>query len=150
VDLRRLLGVLREEDVGEPGLSPQPGLADLDELLRAVRQTGMDVRLTVDGTPRALPPALDLSAFRVVQEALTNTLKHARATVTSVGISFSPGAVDIEVLDDGVATGSPPGGHGLVGMRERVALYGGELDFGPAPDGGFRLHAQLPVQGDTR
>jgi signal transduction histidine kinase len=110
----------------------------------------MEVRLTVDDAPCTLPPALELSAFRVVQEALTNVLKHARATVASVGISFRHGAVDIEVLDDGVATGTPGGGHGLVGMRERVALYGGELEFGPAPEGGFRLHALLPVQGEAR
>lgn len=149
-DLRRLLGLLREEDAGTDALSPQPGLAGLDALIASVRQAGIDVRLTVEGTPRALPPAVDLSAFRVVQEALTNTLKHARATVASVGVRYDVDAVNIEVTDDGVAdaghaTGGPGSGHGLVGMRERVAVYGGELEFGRGPSGGFRVHALLPV-----
>jgi signal transduction histidine kinase len=115
------------------------------------------VRLTVDGTPRTLPPAVDLSAFRVVQEALTNTLKHARASAASVGVRYGTDAVDIEVIDDGVfgtwgnSDGGETlgGGHGLAGMRERVALYGGELDFGHAPAGGFRVYAVLPVDGES-
>ncbi len=112
------------------------------------------MRLTVDGTPRTLPAAVDLSAFRVVQEALTNTLKHARASAASVGVRYGTDAVDIEVIDDGVpgagGNGGPgAGGHGLAGMRERVALYGGELDFGHAPAGGFRVHALLPVDGES-
>jgi signal transduction histidine kinase len=155
VDLRHLLGVLRGEDTDVRRLAPQPGLADLEELLEAVRRSGIDVRFTVDGTPRALPAGVDLSAFRVVQEALTNTLKHARASVASVGVRYGPDVVDIEVVDDGrleedahrEATESA-GGHGLIGMRERVALFGGELDFGQAPAGGFRVHALLPVEGE--
>ncbi|MGI9017567.1 MAG: sensor histidine kinase [Euzebya sp.] len=134
-------------------LMPQPSLANLDELLDAVRRSGLDVRCTVDGTPRSLPAAVDLSAFRVVQEALTNTLRHARATVASVDVRYGNDAIDIEVTDDGTscveASGQlvGGGGHGLVGMRERVALYGGDLDFGHAPAGGFRVHAWLPLKG---
>jgi signal transduction histidine kinase len=151
-DLRRLLGVLRDAEHDTQALTPQPGLADLEVLLASVRLSGLDVRFTVDGTPRPLPPAVDLSAFRVVQEALTNTLKHARATVASVGVRYGTDTIDIEVTDDGVPdTGAhddrTSGGHGLVGMRERVALYGGELDYGRAPAGGFRVHALLPADG---
>jgi signal transduction histidine kinase len=152
VELRRLLGLLRDEDSTVQPLAPQPGLADLDHLLDSVRRSGLDVRLTVDGTPRTLPAAVDLSAFRVVQEALTNTLKHARASAASVGVRYGTDAVDIEVVDDGVpgaGDDGPGGGHGLAGMRERVALYGGELDFGHAPTGGFRVHALLPVDGQS-
>lgn len=157
VDLRRLLGLLRDEDADLHPLTPQPGLADLEDLLDSVRRSGLDVRLTVDGTPRTLPAAVDLSAFRVVQEALTNTLKHARASAASVGVRYGADAVDIEVIDNGVfgagrngEAGVPGGGgHGLAGMRERVALYGGELDFDHAPAGGFRVHALLPVDGDS-
>jgi signal transduction histidine kinase len=155
VDLGRLLGVLRDEDTGVRPLGPQPGLADLEELLDGVRRSGIDVRLTVDGTPRPLPAGVDLSAFRVVQEALTNTLKHARATAASVGVRYGADAVDIEVVDDGVLeedahlqVTEAASGHGLIGMRERVALFGGELDFGRAPAGGFRVHALLPVDGE--
>ncbi|MGI8876787.1 MAG: sensor histidine kinase [Egibacteraceae bacterium] len=154
VDLGRLLGVLRDEDTDVRPLAPQPGLADLEELLEGVRRSGIDVQFTVDGTPRALPAGVDLSAFRVVQEALTNTLKHARASVASVGVRYGADAVDIEIVDDGVleegahrATESASG-HGLIGMRERVALFGGELDFGQAPAGGFRVHALLPLDGE--
>jgi signal transduction histidine kinase len=162
LDLRRLLGLLRDEHDGVRLLTPQPGLADLEDLLDSVRRAGLDVRLTVDGTPLTLPAAVDLSAFRVVQEALTNTLKHAHASVASVGVRYGTGAVDIVVIDDG-ALGtdgddagdagekamSPGAGHGLVGMRERVALYGGELDFGHDPAGGFQVHALLPVDGPS-
>jgi signal transduction histidine kinase len=147
IDLRRLLGLLREQDAANE-LSPQPGLADLDTLLEQVRGAGVAVDFTVDGTPRSLPPAADLSAFRVVQEALTNTLKHARASRASVGVRYLPDAVDIEVVDNGVATNGDGGGHGLIGMRERIALYGGQLDYGRRAGGGFRVHALLPVDGE--
>jgi signal transduction histidine kinase len=150
IDLRRLLGLLRDDDpVDARTLAPQPGLADIDDLLEAVRRSGLDVRFTVDGTPLTLPPGLDLSAFRVVQEALTNTLKHARASVASVGVRYGSDAVDIEVVDDGHATGASVGGHGLVGMRERVALYGGDLEYGTLDAGGFRVYAQLPLDGSS-
>lgn len=148
-DLRRLLGVLRERDTASEGLAPQPGLADLDDLLNQVRGAGIDVRLEIDGAPRSLPPALDLSAFRLVQEALTNTLKHARASAAVVGVRYSPNAVDIEVVDDGVAGNGLGKGHGLIGMRERIALYGGQLEYGRQPAGGFRVHALLPVEGES-
>jgi signal transduction histidine kinase len=152
LDLRHMLGLLRDETPEVGAGAPQPGLADLDPLLDSVRRAGVEVRFTVDGTPRPLPPAVDLSAFRVVQEALTNTLKHARATAASVGVRYGAEAVDIEVTDDGVSDAGiggrgEVGGHGLVGMRERVSLYGGELDYGRLPGGGFRVHALLPVEG---
>jgi signal transduction histidine kinase len=114
-----------------------------------VRRAGVDVRLIVEGQPRPLPPAEDLSAFRVVQEALTNILKHADATTAEVGIRYEPGSIAIEVVDNGRAEAgqvSRNGGHGLIGMRERIALYGGELQFGPRPAGGFRVRALLPVE----
>jgi signal transduction histidine kinase len=101
LDLRRLLGLLRDEDEGVQPLSPQPGLADLEELLDSVRRAGLEVRLTVGGTPLTLPAAIDLSAFRVVQEALTNTLKHARASAASVDVRYGSDRLDIEVIDDG-------------------------------------------------
>jgi signal transduction histidine kinase len=147
LDLRRLLGLLREHDAVNE-LSPQPGLADLDTLLSQVRSAGIAVDLTVDGTPRSLPPAADLSAFRVVQEALTNTLKHATASRASVGVRYLPDAVDIEVVDNGVGVNGEGGGHGLIGMRERITLYGGKLEYGRHGGGGFRVHALLPVDGE--
>lgn len=154
LDLRRLLGLLRDGNTNVQPLTPQPGLADLEHLLDSVRRSGLAVRVTVDGTPRTLPAAVDLSAFRVVQEALTNTLKHARASAASVGVRYGTDTVDIEVIDDGTARATGDGdlsggGHGLAGMRERVALYGGELHFGPVPTGGFRVHALLPVDGQS-
>ncbi len=149
-DLRRLLGVLRDGDDRAP-LAPQPGLTGLDDLLASVRRTGIAVDCRIEGEPRDLPPGIDLSAFRVLQEALTNVLKHARATTASVGVHYGQQEVAIEVVDDGIGTvgsgsAGAGGGHGLAGMRERVALFGGELDAGPGPGGGFRVRALLPVE----
>jgi signal transduction histidine kinase len=149
VDLRRLLGLLREQDPTAARLSPQPGLDDLEALLDQVRGAGVDVRLDVEGVPRTLPSAVDLSAFRLVQEALTNTLKHARASTAVVEVRYTPDALHIEVVDDGVARNGTGKGHGLIGMQERIALYGGQLEYGSRPTGGFRVHALLPVQGET-
>ena len=149
VDLRRLLGLLRESEDAGAALAPQPGLADLDTLLEQIRVAGIDVRLELNGTPRPLPPAVDLSAFRLVQEALTNTLKHAQASAAVVGVRYTPEAVDIEVVDDGIAGDGGAGGHGLIGMRERITLYGGQLEYGTRPSGGFRVHALLPAQGEA-
>ena len=151
-ELRRLLGVLREEGGVSARTAPQPGLADLEELVAGVRSAGLQVRLAYDEPPRPLPAAVELWAFRVVQEALTNTLKHANASTASVSVRCRRDALEVEVTDDGetlVPAGEAPGegsgkGHGLVGMRERVALYGGTLEYASHPTG-FRIRAVLPV-----
>lgn len=145
VDLRGLLGLLRDCGQSAEVLSPQPGLADLEDLLERVRSAGVDVRLEVEGTPRPLPPGVDLSAFRVVQEALTNTMKHAHARSARVGVEYRSEHVAIEVVDDGTAAPGDGLGHGLVGMRERIAMYGGSLEYGRQSAGGFCVRALLPV-----
>ena len=145
VEMRRMLGIMRRAD-GDDGLAPQPGLALLDELAKSMRAAGLAVQLLVDGEPVALPPGLDLSAYRIVQEALTNALKHAGPVSADVRIRYAPRALEIEVVDDG--RGQPNGhepGHGLVGMRERVALFGGQFDAGRRADGGYAVHAHLPL-----
>jgi signal transduction histidine kinase len=143
VELRRLLGVIRKTD-DRPALRPQPTLARLDELLAQVRDAGLAVQLQTQGEPVPLPPGVDLSAYRIVQEALTNVLKHANARHVEVLVCYRPGELEVEVTDDGQGpTDEPGGGHGLVGMRERVALYGGALEAGQRDGGGYRLHARL-------
>jgi len=143
-ELRRLLDVVADDE--SAGYDPQPGLRRLDELVDSVRATGLGVELTVEGTPRELSPALELSAFRIVQEALTNTLRHAGASRASVRVSYEPDALELEVADDGVGGGSTEGGRGLVGMRERVALFGGDLATGARPGGGFAVRARMPLE----
>ncbi len=146
-ELRRLLGAVRSD---EAELAPQPGLSLLPELVDQVRRAGLDVDLRVDGRPRPLSAGLDLAAYRVVQEALTNTIKHARASTADVRVVYDGARVELVVADDGI--GAPTngsgakGGHGLIGMRERVALYGGELETTARPEGGFVVHAVLPVE----
>lgn len=141
-ELRHMLGVLR--DAGDAPLAPQPGLDRLDELLTNARSAGVDVHLRRDGV-RGLPPGLDLAAYRVVQEALTNVVKHVGPTRVSVSLEHRPDALVIEVVDDGPPRPAGlPGGHGLVGMRERVSLYGGTLLAEPH-GGGFRVLARLPI-----
>jgi signal transduction histidine kinase len=145
-ELRHLLGVLRPEADGE-ALGPQPGLAEVPRLVDQFRAAGLDVALTMDGASADLPARVDLSAYRIVQEALTNALKHAGPGArTEVRLHTGGRGVDIEVLDDGrggtILTGS---GHGIVGMRERALLLGGRLDASPRPDGGFQVVAHLPV-----
>ncbi|HVX22962.1 MAG TPA: histidine kinase [Acidimicrobiales bacterium] len=142
-DMRGMLSALRT-DHAEADLGPQPGLADLDALYRQVGSTGLDVRATALGTRPDLPPALELSVYRIVQEALTNTLKHAAACRVDVTVDFGPAAVGIRVHDDGSPTGGGRGGHGLTGMAERAAVHGGRLSAGPAPDGGWLVAASLP------
>lgn len=151
-ELRRLLGVMRPHDEASDARSPQPSVDHLDALVRQMRDAGLDVTLSVDGAPHPLPPAVDLSAYRIVQEALTNTLKHAGPAKAAVHITYTDDAVEIDVADDGrglaqaLATeGVTKGGHGLVGMRERVSLFGGTLDVGPLSGGGYRVRARLPV-----
>lgn len=146
VEMRRLLGVLRQEGDDPAELAPQPGIAQLGSLADTVRTAGLDVQLEVDGDCDSLAPAFELSVYRIVQEALTNSLKHAGATRVSVRVRRTPSELTVDVLDDGHATSLPrPPGHGLVGMRERVGLFGGTLDAGPRPEGGWAIHARLPT-----
>jgi signal transduction histidine kinase len=141
-EMRTVLGVLR----GVAPLAPQPGLADLEQLVAGVRDAGLPVTLRIEGEPRPLSQAADLSAYRIVQEALTNALKHAGPARAEVVVRFEAGAVALEVRDTGTGGGQGDGtGHGLVGMRERVAMFGGELEALPAPGGGFAVRARLPV-----
>ena len=148
VELRRLLGVVSPGEDGDAvGFAPQPGLARLPELIEQVGAGGLRVKLTVVGQPRDLPAGLDLSAFRIVQEALTNTLKHARASRSDVSLRYTDASLEVEILDDGVADGGAGGGRGIVGMRERVALLGGELSAGPRRAGGFGVRARMPLEG---
>jgi signal transduction histidine kinase len=144
LELRRLLGLLRES--GEAELAPQPTLSRLDELVDRVRNAGLDVALRIEGRPQPVDAAVDLSAYRIVQEALTNVLKHACATRAEVVVRRHGDGIEIEVTDDGRGPDAPrSGGHGLAGMAERVALFGGRLETGPGDGGGFRLHALLPL-----
>jgi signal transduction histidine kinase len=146
VELRRLLGVVSPDDDADGArFAPQPGLARLPELLDQVRAGGLRVELTVQGEPRDVPAGVDLSAFRIVQEALTNTLKHARASRADVWLRYTDASLDVEVLDDGSAAAPVGQGRGIVGMRERAAMLGGELAAGPRPAGGFRVRARMPL-----
>ncbi|WP_344653891.1 sensor histidine kinase [Cryptosporangium japonicum] len=152
-EMRRLLDVLRTDDERAPDEPPPAsGVAGLEQLAEQVREAGLDVELTVSGAAPQLDPGLDLTVFRVVQEALTNTLKHAAATHAVITVEFAVDGVRITVTDDG--HGPAPGddhlGHGLVGMRERVALYGGTLRTGARSGGGFRVYARLPLDGASR
>ena len=147
VEMRRLLGVLRDND-DDATLAPQPGIAQLDALAATMRAAGLPVELAVEGDHTDLPPALDLSAYRIVQEALTNTLKHAGPANARVRIRRHADAVTIDIDDDGTGSTNGPSagaGHGLVGMRERVGLFGGELDAAPRAEGGYAVHARLPL-----
>ena len=146
VELRRMLGLLRET-ADQPSLAPQPTVARLDALVEQIRGAGLAVDLTVEGEPRRLPPGVDRSAYRIVQEALTNTLKHAGPAHATVTLRYHPLDLELEVLDDGQGAESlGGGGFGHVGMRERAALYGGVLDAGPRPGGGYALRARLPLE----
>jgi signal transduction histidine kinase len=147
-EMRRLLGAMRR-DGEDIELTPQPGLDNLDALLAEVGRTGLPVRLHIEGESFTLPQAVDLSAYRIVQEGLTNALKHARASRADVIVRYRPDELTIEVRDDGRGGSSGDGlGHGLVGVRERVKIYGGEMSAGPGLDEGFVLRAQLPLPGE--
>jgi len=149
-EMRRLLAAMRNGD-DEVELGPQPGLDVLDSLADDVGRAGLPVRLHVEGEAFALPRAIDLSAYRIVQEGLTNALKHARASHADVTLRYAPAELRIEVRDDGPGGATGDGrGHGLVGIRERVKIYGGEMTAGAAPEGGFVLSALLPLAGDGR
>lgn len=143
-EMRRMLGILRTAD-RESELAPQPGLDDVESLVEQARAAGLPVDLRVEGTARALPAGLELSAYRILQEALTNTIKHAGEARAAVTVRYASRAVEIEVLDDGPGDGGGAGTrHGIVGMRERVALFGGELETGRREEGGWMLRARLP------
>ena len=149
-ELRRVLGLLR----GSPDpveLEPQPGLGQLEPLVERARASGLDVEVSVDGPARELPAGIDLAVYRVVQEALTNTLKHAGAARARVALQWSDDALALAVVDDGAGAAVPPqrSGHGLVGMRERVAAYGGEVEAGPAQPSGFAVRARIPLAERT-
>jgi signal transduction histidine kinase len=149
-EMRRLLGALHD-DGPDVELAPQPGLDDLDALAERVGRAGLPVQVHVEGQRYAVPRAIDLSAYRIIQEGLTNSLKHAHAKQADVTVSYGADRLAIEVRDDGVgASGSDGLGRGLVGVRERVKIYGGEMTAGASPDGGFVLSARLPVDGDSR
>ena len=146
-EMRRLLDILKLDERDEDR-APQPGLARLGELLDTVRASGLLVERVVQGTPRRLSPGVDLCAYRIVQEALTNTLKHAGDAHARVLLRFEPDVVEVEVVDDGRSALTPStsgGGRGLIGMRERVQIFGGTLESGPRPDGGFLVRARLPI-----
>jgi signal transduction histidine kinase len=151
-EMRRLLGVLRQ--AGEPrgSLTPAPGLADLASLVTQVQDAGLRVWINVEGQRESVPPGIDLSAYRVVQEALTNVIKHAGAAAATVTIRYRNDSVTVEIANQGPAAPGvhvpPPrtgSGHGIIGMRERVAVFGGEFAAGPGPDGGFRVRACFPI-----
>jgi signal transduction histidine kinase len=148
-ELRRLLALLREPADGAES-RPQPTLAQLDQLVGEYRDAGLPVSLERIGAQRSLPGGFELSVYRIVQESLTNVLKHADANRVVVTLAFRGSRLDLEVIDDGSPRGQDAvaPGHGLVGMRERVALLGGELETGPRAGGGFRVAARLPVAGD--
>ena len=149
-EMRRLLGIMREEGEGA-SRAPQPGVATLRTLVEQVRSAGLPVELTVEGEPVRLPPGVDLSAYRIVQEALTNALRHGGNPAHAwVAVRYGDDDVEIEVANDGRSeSNGEAAGQGLVGMRERVAMCGGELRAGPREGGGFRISARLPVSADA-
>jgi signal transduction histidine kinase len=153
VEMRRLLGVLRTDTRAPEPRTPQPSLAHIDALIDTALKAGLDVAVKVEGSPRPLPTAVDLSAYRIVQEALTNCIKHAGRARADVRVRYGEHEVRLEVADNGPGVRAPRdpdrtgGGQGLIGMRERVALFGGQLEVGPRPGGGFRVSASLPFDG---
>jgi len=149
-EMRRLLGVL-DGDADPRALAPQPGLADIDELLARTRASGLAADLRVDGEPAAVPPALDLCAYRIVQEALTNAIKHATPARAEVRVRWGEDALELEISDDGRGPGTvngASGGHGIAGMRERAGLHGGSIHAGAGPAGGFTVRARLPLTSE--
>jgi signal transduction histidine kinase len=144
-EMRRMVGVLRRPEEA-PALAPQPSLDHLNRLVDQAREAGLPVELRIEGEAIQLPAGVDLTAYRLVQEGLTNVVKHAQATRAEVLVNYGDGYLEVTVRDDGQGVGNGDGGgHGLVGMRERVSVYGGDLDAGPQPGGGYRLRAKLPL-----
>jgi signal transduction histidine kinase len=147
-ELKATVDVLREPARSTAPRAPAPGLDQIDDLIQMAAAAGLEVSVNVSGSERSLPAAVDLTAYRVVQESLTNVLRHARATNASIRIHYRPAAVEIEVTDDGVGAGDlSPTGHGITGMKERAAALGGRLETGPGPAGGFRVLVRLPTGG---
>src|SRR6202171_5403500 len=149
VELNRLLGVLRGSNGAAPDRRPQPGIGQLSSLVEGLRATGLEVDARVDGEARPLPPAVDLSAYRILQEATTNVLKHARARRVDIRVHYAEGMLALDVRDDGAGDWrnfNSSSGHGLIGMQERVALFGGQFRAGRDPAGGFSVHARLPLE----
>ena len=146
-EMRRLVGVLRDGDSAAPGLEPAPGLADLGRLATGTADAGVRVQLEVRGIRCSVPPGVDLAAYRIVQEALTNVVKHGQTTASRVVVTYEQDAVSLEITDDGRGAPAEPArpGHGIAGMRERAGLYGGEFHAGPLPGRGFRVAARLPL-----
>jgi signal transduction histidine kinase len=151
-ELRATLGLLREVD-GPETRSPAPGLAQLEGVIASTTAAGVDVRLDVTGQPRDLPAGVDLAAYRIIQESLTNVIRHARAATARIAIAYRPADVVIQIDDDGLGVDergeAPTEGNGLLGMRERASALGGELEAGPQAAGGFRVLARLPIDGAT-
>ena len=149
-DMERMLGILRPPEDEAPPYGPQPNLGQVDRLAEQFTDAGLPVEVNVVREPHKLPTSLDLSAYRIVQEALTNALKHAGPARARVAISYLADKLELDIVDDGQGSGDDGhvagGGRGLIGMRERVSLFGGELDVGPAAEGGFRVHASLPLE----
>jgi signal transduction histidine kinase len=145
-EMRRLVGAVRTEDE-QPELAPQPRLDDLGKLVRQTREAGLPVDVRIEGTPVSLPPGIDLSAYRVVQEGLANALRHAGPARAEVVVRYGTGAVEVQVLDDGCGPtgGNGRAGHGISGLQERIRLYGGKLEAGSRVEGGYQLRARLPV-----
>jgi signal transduction histidine kinase len=144
-EMRRLLGMLRRDDE-EIALAPQPSLRHLDSLASQVREAGLPVEVSIEGEPVELSPGVDVSAYRIVQEALTNALKHAGPATARVIVRYGDHDLELEIADTGVgANAGGEEGHGLAGMRERVSLYGGNIDSGPRDGGGFAVKARLPL-----
>lgn len=147
-EMRRLLTVLRDDD--ELALAPLPGMDQLDALVTTTRQAGVDVTVQVEGDAAALAPGVDLTAFRIIQEALTNTIKHAGPAKARLTLRYRTDTLELEIVDDGRGDGNGGGtGHGLVGMRERAALYGGELRAGACEEGGYAVRVTLPIAADA-
>ena len=148
-EMRRLLGMLNEDN-GERPLGPQPGLARIDELVAGLSGAGLPVEVTVVGEQVQLSPGVDVAAYRIVQESLTNALKHAGRAHARVILRYAPGSLELEILDDGDGSANGGGsGYGLAGIRERVAVYGGELEAGPRAEGGYAVRATLPLDAST-
>jgi signal transduction histidine kinase len=147
-ELRATIGLLRGRGSPEPERAPAPGLADLDALVSTTAAAGVETSVSIVGTPRELPSATDLTAYRIVQESLTNVVRHADASTATVLLRYEPDTVVVHVDDDGHRIPNGAGGHGIVGMRERAAAIGGTLAAGPHPKGGFRVCARLPTRGE--
>src|SRR5690606_7683231 len=152
VELRRVLGVLRVESPPSGGHLPQPTLQQLDDLVGNVRDAGLAVTTRTVGQARPLPPGVELSAYRIVQEALSNAIRHAPGAAVVVELAYHPASLVIQVRNTASTRPVPPSGgagHGLLGMRERVAMLGGKLTTGPTPDGGYEVVASLPAPAYT-